>query len=66
LEFVPYLEASVGVHLLSHTRINEERQFSTAFQFGEFLALASRSGSLASTTSVCACNTFPMGDPETK
>ena len=36
-EFVPYLEASVGVHLLSHTRINEERQFSTAFQFGEFL-----------------------------
>jgi hypothetical protein len=36
-EFVPYFEASIGVHLLSHTRINEGRQFSTAFQFGEFL-----------------------------
>jgi len=35
--FAPYVEASIGVHLLSHTRINEGRQFSTAFQFGEFL-----------------------------
>jgi hypothetical protein len=35
--FEPYLEASIGLHLLSHTRINEKRQFSTAFQFGEFL-----------------------------
>jgi lipid A 3-O-deacylase len=35
--FAPYLEASVGLHLLSHTQINETRQFSTAFQFGEFL-----------------------------
>jgi len=35
--FEPYLEASIGLHLLSHTRINEDRQFSTGFQFGEFL-----------------------------
>lgn len=31
-----YLEAGVGIHLLSHTSI-DERVFSTAFQFGEFL-----------------------------
>jgi lipid A 3-O-deacylase len=31
----PYLEAGVGVHLLSHTRINNTRDLSTAFQFGE-------------------------------
>jgi len=35
----PYIEASIGLHLLSHTRINETRQFSTAFQFGEFLGV---------------------------
>jgi len=37
--FAPYVEASIGLHLLSHTRINETRQFSTAFQFGEFLGV---------------------------
>lgn len=31
----PFLEAGVGVHLLSHTRINNDRNLSTAFQFGE-------------------------------
>ena len=31
----PYVEAGVGVHLLSHTRINNDRDLSTAFQFGE-------------------------------
>ena len=30
----PYVEAGVGVHLLSHTRINNDRDLSTAFQFG--------------------------------
>jgi len=35
--FSPYFEASVGVNLLSKTQINDNRQFSTAFQFGEFL-----------------------------
>jgi lipid A 3-O-deacylase len=36
---VAYLEGSVGVNLLSSTRINEDREFSTAFQFGEFLGV---------------------------
>jgi hypothetical protein len=43
-EFTPYLEASVGLNLLSQTRINESRQFSTAFQFGEFLGLGTTFG----------------------
>jgi len=30
-----FLEAGIGIHLLSDTRINTERVFSTAFQFGE-------------------------------
>ena len=30
-----FLEAGIGAHLLSATRINTERVFSTAFQFGE-------------------------------
>lgn len=31
----PFLEAGIGVHLLSHTRINNNRDLGTAFQFGE-------------------------------
>lgn len=31
----PFLEAGIGAHLISETRINTERGFSTAFQFGE-------------------------------
>ena len=42
--FTPYLEASVGLNLLSQTRINESRHFSTAFQFGEFLGLGATFG----------------------
>jgi lipid A 3-O-deacylase len=30
-----YIEAGVGAHILSATRINNDRVFSTAFQFGE-------------------------------
>jgi hypothetical protein len=30
-----FVEAGIGVHLLSATRINNDRVFSTAFQFGE-------------------------------
>jgi len=33
----PYLEASFGAHLLSRRHINGNREFSTAFQFGEFV-----------------------------
>jgi lipid A 3-O-deacylase len=31
-----YFEASLGINLLTHTQINDGRQLSTAFQFGEF------------------------------
>lgn len=34
---LPYLEASLGAHLLSRRQINGNREFSTAFQFGEFV-----------------------------
>jgi hypothetical protein len=34
---VPYVEASLGVHLLSSRQINGNRAFSTSFQFGEFV-----------------------------
>lgn len=39
-----YAEAGIGAHLLSKTRIDDWRQFSTAFQFGEFAGLATRYG----------------------
>jgi hypothetical protein len=32
-----YLEGGIGVHLLSHTRINSNRELGTAFQFGEYI-----------------------------
>lgn len=32
-----YFELGVGFHLLSHTRLNSDRIFSTLFQFGEFI-----------------------------
>jgi len=34
-----FAEIGIGFHLLSHTTINESRDLSTAFQFGERLAL---------------------------
>ena len=37
----PFIEAGIGAHLLSTTRI-DNRQLSTAFQFGEQLALGVR------------------------
>lgn len=39
----PYVEAGLGVHLLSRTRIND-REFSTAFQFGEFAGIGVTTG----------------------
>lgn len=39
-----YLEAGVGIHLLSHTSI-DERVLSTAFQFGEFVGVGADFGS---------------------
>jgi hypothetical protein len=32
-----YLEGGIGLHLLSHTRINSDRRLSTAFQLGEYI-----------------------------
>ena len=39
-----YAEAGIGVHLLSETRINDRRQFGTAFQFGDHIAAGYRFG----------------------
>ena len=40
-----FLDIGFGVHLISETRINAHRQFSTVFQFGEFLGPGIRFGS---------------------
>ena len=32
-----HIDVGIGVHAISHTRINAERKMSTAFQFGEFI-----------------------------
>ncbi|HET9577210.1 MAG TPA: acyloxyacyl hydrolase [Usitatibacter sp.] len=37
-------EAGIGVNLLSSTRVDDYRQFSTAFQFGEFVGVGARYG----------------------
>ena len=41
---MPYLEAGLGVHLLTETRINGHRELDTAFQFGEILGAGIRFG----------------------
>jgi hypothetical protein len=43
-EFVPYLEAAVGFHLLSNQRVNFRRIFSTHFQYGDHLGAGVRFG----------------------
>lgn len=40
----PYFEFAVGAHLLSETKI-DNREFSTAFQFGDYLGLGVQLGS---------------------
>ena len=39
-----YMDVGFGVHMLSHTRISDERNFGTSFQFGEFLGLGADLG----------------------
>lgn len=39
-----FVEGGVGVHLLSRTQINENRRFSTAFQFGDVVGLGWKFG----------------------
>jgi hypothetical protein len=39
-----YAEAGLGVHLISHQSINQDRDFGTSFQFGEFLGIGTHLG----------------------
>jgi hypothetical protein len=39
-----FIEGGLGVHLLSATRINNDRIFSTAFQFGEMIGIGTSFG----------------------
>jgi lipid A 3-O-deacylase len=43
----PYLEAAIGLHLLSHTSIGD-RRMSTAFQFGDHIGVGYRFGAKGS------------------
>ncbi|MEO7728757.1 MAG: acyloxyacyl hydrolase [Burkholderiales bacterium] len=40
----PYVEAGVGFHLLSRTSVSTQRQFGSAFQFGDHLGAGVRFG----------------------
>jgi hypothetical protein len=40
---IPFAEAGIGAHLISRTRL-DDRKFSTAFQFGEHVAVGARFG----------------------
>ena len=40
-----YLEFGFGLHLLSNTKIDTDRNFGCAFQFGEFLGFGADLGS---------------------
>ncbi|MBX9811901.1 MAG: acyloxyacyl hydrolase [Burkholderiales bacterium] len=42
--FSPYLEAGIGLHLLSATSVSPERRFGSSFQFGDHLGLGMRFG----------------------
>jgi hypothetical protein len=35
----PYVEGAIGVHVLSHTHVNAERDLGSAFQFGDHLGV---------------------------
>jgi hypothetical protein len=39
-----YVDIGFGVHLLSHSRISDERNFGSSFQFGEFLGVGADFG----------------------
>jgi hypothetical protein len=40
----PYVEAAVGLHLLSATSVNAQRQFGSSFQFGDHVGAGMRFG----------------------
>lgn len=47
--FVPFLEAGVGLRLLTHTSTSDQHNFSTAFQFGDMVGLGVGFGKNAAT-----------------
>lgn len=38
-EIVPYIEAGIGVRVLSHTQVSDEHRFSSAFQFADTIGV---------------------------
>lgn len=42
--FSPYVEAAIGFHLIAPVAIDEQRVFSTAFQFGDHIGVGARFG----------------------
>lgn len=42
--FAPYLEAAIGIHLLTGTSINADRKFGSPYQFGDHLGIGARFG----------------------
>lgn len=42
--WTPFVEAGIGVRLLSHTRVSDDRRLSTAFQFSDTLGAGVRFG----------------------
>lgn len=42
--FAPYLEAAIGLHLISPTFVSADRQLGSAFQFGDQIGLGVRFG----------------------
>jgi hypothetical protein len=43
--FVPFFEAGVGAHFVTHTRVNGTRELGTGFQFGEVIGAGMQFGS---------------------
>ena len=48
--WVPFIEASIGVRLISNTRLSESRTMSTAFQFSDTLGVGVQFGNKARST----------------
>jgi lipid A 3-O-deacylase len=40
----PYVEAAIGFHLISNTRLDADRRFGSAFQFGDHVGAGVRFG----------------------
>lgn len=45
--FSPYVEAAIGFHLLSETRVSDSRRLGSAFQFGDHIGIGARFGERA-------------------